>query len=305
MIRACFLCLATQLLANYGAEKQLWFMRDTFFKLEEGLYTSEAIVFPRVAWWDNDNIVRVMESLQKPPGIFSVLEDACMYNTAERWAPLCVLCESVAWLELTRVNTSTDVIPSLGACLVSFCFLADVASIWVPLMPRVCSTFLLNLDPLTRQPEFVRDPAPASAAGSGSGKSGLSPNFTIKHSWADTSYTSTDFVRDNRIAGASCVPMEVAQSLASSTHAFVRGLFMAAPTDTDAPVRCHRRSCHSRRSSLLLPRHGCWACCTCGLKRGACNRLACLRLRLCACCFSVLQSASLQRQACAHHCRGC
>jgi myosin heavy subunit len=74
----------SQLLVNYGAEKWLWFMRDAHYRNEEALYLSEGIVFNRLPWWDNDAVVRILDSTQKPTGLFSVLEDACMYNTPER-----------------------------------------------------------------------------------------------------------------------------------------------------------------------------------------------------------------------------
>ncbi len=94
-----------QLFANYGAEKLLAAMRESLYRSEEGMYVTQGIPLPPVAWWSNDPVVKVVDGLHKPMGVMSIVEEACLYGLTD------------AYVLLQRV---ASVIPSLSVC-VSMC----------------------------------------------------------------------------------------------------------------------------------------------------------------------------------------
>lgn len=72
-----------QLLVNYAAEKLLWLSRESMYQREEGLYLSEGISVPPVTWWDNEGVVKIVESKARPVGIVEIIDEACQYHLSD------------------------------------------------------------------------------------------------------------------------------------------------------------------------------------------------------------------------------
>ena len=94
-----------QLLVNYGAEKFLALYRDSLYRHEEGLYRSEGIASPPVSWWDNEGVVKIVESHHRPVGILETIDEAFLYNLSDSYVCLFRLPPS------TRLTSSLFALP--------------------------------------------------------------------------------------------------------------------------------------------------------------------------------------------------
>jgi hypothetical protein len=93
----------TQLLVNYAAEKLLWLSRESMYQREEGLYLSEGISVPPVTWWDNEGVVKIVESKARPVGIVEIIDEACQYHLSDA----CVLLQQPFLVVGSLLHTRT------------------------------------------------------------------------------------------------------------------------------------------------------------------------------------------------------